>query len=395
MSADVLRRLHVFAFGSHAGILEEVSGDGRPPTYRFSYDGNATTPVSVLLPLSKKVFVTERLPAIFSQNLPEGIRLARLQEAGRVARVDDAFGLLGITGQSCLGHLQFSVSENPPSESLPAVSVTDSRDRVLRLIEESLLQGISGVQPKLLGEMPRTLVAQNVIVKTSGDDYPDLALNEWLTLRAAASCGIVVAGSRLSEDGQSLLVSRFDRSSDGSMLAVEEAASLIGLSATEKYLGSYENIAEAIERNTFSPEADIERFFRQLVFCCAVRNGDAHMKNFALLSDGSACALSPAYDLVTTGAYVGPGEYENPALCLSWGNFSKRWWSPAELLSFAENELSIPSKKAGQIMSDVVDGLASAAGTLSSSGMEGAMRRCWEDGLRQLAVAPPRRGRSP
>ncbi len=46
--------------------------------------------------------------------------------------------------------------------------------------------------------------------------------------------------------------------------------------------------------------------FRLFVLNCAVRNGDAHLKNFGVVYDDtrSDARLAPVYDIVTTSAYL-------------------------------------------------------------------------------------------
>jgi serine/threonine-protein kinase HipA len=65
---------------------------------------------------------------------------------------------------------------------------------------------------------------------------------------------------------------------------------------------------------------------------CAIRNGDAHLKNFAILYDdveGDA-HLAPAYDLITTTVYL---PRDRMALTL---NGTSLWPSAKNLLLFGE-----------------------------------------------------------
>ena len=49
---------------------------------------------------------------------------------------------------------------------------------------------------------------------------------------------------------------------------------------------------------------DMERFFELVVFNYIYANGDAHLKNFALLKHPEGYRLSPAYDLLNTALHV-------------------------------------------------------------------------------------------
>ncbi len=54
-------------------------------------------------------------------------------------------------------------------------------------------------------------------------------------------------------------------------------------------------------------QSEVERYFRYVAFSCLVGNGDAHLKNFALLYSADQHApilkLSPMYDVVNTTCY--------------------------------------------------------------------------------------------
>ncbi len=52
------------------------------------------------------------------------------------------------------------------------------------------------------------------------------------------------------------------------------------------------------------PARDLAAFFEQLAFSVMGRNGDAHLKNFALTyTSPEDAALSPMFDVVTTAIY--------------------------------------------------------------------------------------------
>jgi serine/threonine-protein kinase HipA len=51
---------------------------------------------------------------------------------------------------------------------------------------------------------------------------------------------------------------------------------------------------------------DLEKLFTLIVLNCALRNGDAHLKNFGMVYEDvlGAARLAPVYDLVTTAVYL-------------------------------------------------------------------------------------------
>jgi len=97
---------------------------------------------------------------------------------------------------------------------------------------------------------------------------------------------------------------RFDLKNDGTCIAMEDMAVLQGKSTNDKYESSYESISKVLD--LFSSEAvtDKATLFKMLVHSCMVGNGDAHLKNFAMLYENlDGMRLSPLYDVVNTQIY--------------------------------------------------------------------------------------------
>ena len=194
-----------------------------------------------------------------------------------------------------------------------------AEDLFAELADRYLLRsGVSGVQPKLLvpenidamaANARASLVMPELIVKSGGEDFPGLAVNEYICMSIAREAGIAVPEFHLSENRKLFVMRRFDRSADGTALGFEDMAVLMGLSAADKYNASYERIAKAI-RAYCSPEqqpAALAQLFDQVVLSCLVGNGDAHLKNFGVVyghpHDGTV-SLAPAYDIINTTAYI-------------------------------------------------------------------------------------------
>lgn len=400
-----MRILHVFCNQKHVGIFSEFDDGGRV-AYRFKYDDGvmANQAVSLTMPVSKPEYVFPEVPYAFTQNFPEGERFLALQRLARVARVDDDFGILAIVGQTAIGRIQFSETLLPPSGNIPTVSLHDAtaggKNYFSRLISAvGVTQGVSGAQDKVLFDEMRTVASGRHILKAfDAERFPALAENEYWTTRAAVRCGIETSSVRLSDDRQVLIVDRFDVAGDGSMLGFEESGALRGFKNTQKYMATYESVAESIEDWSSNVLSDNSSFFRQLVFAVKVRNGDAHLKNFGLLSNGKSTRLAPAYDLVSTGAYVNKsaGEFENPALCLDNERFSKAWWGDDVLSDFARDILFLDKKTVTRIFINVQDGLHAAADEMLQADCSPEfepVRRCMVDDwlsayTRKPSVAP-------
>lgn len=185
---------------------------------------------------------------------------------------------------------------------------------------------ISGVQPKLSValEGQRLVPVQRsgqFILKPQTQEFPELPQNEYLSMQMGVLFGLRTASCLLLElaDGSpAFLVRRFDRYKQGSRLEklpCEDMQQILG--KHDKYDGSHEQIAGAIRRYcTFAP-LDMQRLFEVTLLNFAIGNGDAHMKNFSLLTDKEGnVALSPAYDLVSSRLVI-PNEADELALTVN------------------------------------------------------------------------------
>lgn len=137
--------------------------------------------------------------------------------------------------------------------------------------------------------------------------------NEHLTMQIASQVyGIETAWNGLcfTADNQPVYITkRFDIMPDGSKLPMEDFASLIGRTDKTngdeyKYEGSYDEIARAIVKYIPAYKIALENFLRMVVFNYIYANGDAHLKNFSVISQGEDFTLAPAYDLINTFVHI-------------------------------------------------------------------------------------------
>lgn len=154
----------------------------------------------------------------------------------------------------------------------------------------------------------------------------DMPVNEWLSMRWARDLfGLPVADCTLCfyGDGEpAYLVKRFDVKPDGSKRRMEDLAALGNVptqaNSGSKYEGSYEELASIIARYAVAPRIQLMLFFQYVVVNYLLCNGDAHMKNFALLEDDAGgMVLAPAYDVMNTRLHV-----EDSDFALSHGLFA-------------------------------------------------------------------------
>lgn len=310
-----LRHLRVDLNGAPCGDLRRES------QLVFSYGrDDATQPaVGLLMPPRQLVYRSNALFPVMDQNLPEGYLFERLR-ALYPKQPLTAMHLLGLIGDNGIGRLGFHL----PDATAPRPLAPLTQAELLRLpyspaLFDELVAaylstgfgtafGISGMQPKLMLPDRATIPVPNLIVKAGSEAYPGLAANEFLCLQAATRAGIAVPAHQLSDDGQLLVLERFDLQPDGKRLGFEDVAALMGLSVRDtlsdrKYQGSYETVAQVLKALSL-PAVDLARFFEQVAFTVMVRNGDGHLKNFGVGYDESwGARLAPMYDVVTTAIY--------------------------------------------------------------------------------------------
>ena len=312
-----------------------VGDEARSRGTTFAYESTTAMEraVSVTMPVRLASWDTAYgVAPIFEMNLPEGALRERLRLAfAKATGTFDDFDLLTIVGRSQLGRVRFTAMDVVLKEGVPFQSVdeiVESRrgGELYRYLLEKFAvhSGISGVQPKFLirdeGKLSgglkseRTLSpsfrgATHIVKFWDATEYPELAANEFFCLKAAARCGLEVPPHRLAVDGSSLVMERFDLRPDGRYRGFEDFCVLNARRTEEKYRGSYETAVVKRFRQ-FARSADFLpeclRLFTLIALNCALRNGDAHLKNFGILYDevlGDA-HLAPVYDLVTTAVYL-------------------------------------------------------------------------------------------
>ena len=304
--------------------------------------------VSLSMPVRKKNYIHKRLHPIFEMQLPEGYLRAVIQKHFAKLTETDDFGLLNLLSPSIRGRLAYGNDNNFQSSpySLDELITPLETNLFQELIERFALHSpLSGVQPKVLATVTNkaTLTLDQYIVKAWGQDYPELALNEFICMTAVKAAGIPVPEFYLSSDSQLFIMKRFDIVPNERCLGFEDMCVLQGKSREDKYNSSYERIAKTI-KSFVSPlyqRQSLEQFFKMLVINTHLQNGDAHLKNFGVVyNDETDVKLSPAYDVVSTSCYI-----RNDVGALTMMG-SKKWWSQKFLIQFAQTSCDISKLRA-------------------------------------------------
>jgi serine/threonine-protein kinase HipA len=246
---------------------------------------------------------------------------------------------------------------------------------------------ISGVQPKLsmrLDDDHLIPVARDgqFILKPQTQEFAELPQNEYLCMSMGKRFGLRIAPClllELSDGAPAYVVKRFDRYKRGrrvEKLACEDMQQILG--GPDKYAGSHEQIAQAVGHHcTFAP-LELQRLFEVVIFNFAIGNGDAHRKNFSLLtSEDGTIALSPAYDLVSSRLAI-PVESDEFALT---ANGERNRLRRVDFLAFAEH-ISITLDHAERQIAKLLDLRGAFAEMIDASILSPDLR----DGLTEILM---------
>jgi serine/threonine-protein kinase HipA len=379
--------LKVWTDGAEAGLLDRFRDRGSS----FAYLPNvaAERAVSVTMPVRLPSWnITFGLPPIFEMNLPEGVLRERLRLAfAKATGTFDEFDLLSIVGRSQVGRVRYTGDKEQLYEDVPFQSIDEilarrrDGDLFRYLIEKfASFSGISGVQPKILVRDEQASAAlrearprlsqsyrgaTHIVKLWEPNEYPQLAANEHFCLTVAKKCGLAVPPYRLAEDAMALVIDRFDLRPDGTYRGFEDFCVLNARRTDEKYRGSYEtSIMKRLQEfaNSSHVNEDLEELFTLIALNCSLRNGDAHLKNFAVVYDDvlGEARLAPVYDLVTTAVYL---PKDSMALTM---NGTTKWPSSKELRRFGETRMGGTPAKVRQILERIDEAMAQTGAEIRS-----------------------------
>jgi serine/threonine-protein kinase HipA len=371
--------LKAWTDGAETGFIDRLRERGT--TFGYLRPVEAERAVSMTMPVRIQSWDTAfGLAPIFEMNLPEGILRERIRLAfAKATGSFDEFDLLSVVGRSQVGRIRYTGAEEALDEEVPFQSVDEILEsrrggELYRYLLERFAtsSGISGVQPKVLVRdevdaialtgagrrvSPSYRGATHIVKFWEPNEFPQLAANEYFCLKVAERCGLDVPRYRLSDDGMALVLDRFDLRPGGSYRGFEDFCVLNARRTDEKYRGSYETSVLKRLQQFVSPSSqadDSESLFTLIALNCALRNGDAHLKNFGICYDDvlGEARLAPVYDLVTTTVYM---PRDSMALTL---NGTTRWPGARELQRFGETRAFSTPSRIRRILQRVSDALA-------------------------------------
>jgi serine/threonine-protein kinase HipA len=382
--------IKVWTDGAEAGLLDR-SGD-RGSTFLYLPETIGERAVSATMPVRLASWeVRFGLPPIFEMNLPEGVLRERLRLAfAKATGTFDDFDLLAIVGRSQIGRIRYTGQKENLEENVPFQSVDEILERrrggdLFRYLIERFasFSGISGVQPKVLVRDEQAFAADHKDARLSQsyqgathivkfweqNEYPQLAANEYFCLKVAKKCGLDVPPFQLSDDAGALVIDRFDLRLDGTYSGFEDFCVLNARRTDQKYSGSYEtSILKRFQQFANSPNvyADLEKLFTLIALNCALRNGDAHLKNFGIIYEDvlGEARLAPVYDLVTTAVYL---PRDSMALTL---NGSTRWPATKDLQRLGETRIGGSPSQIRGILERIAEAIGSTSDEVRAYGKE-------------------------
>lgn len=267
------------------------------------------------------------LPTWFSHLLPEG----RLRQAvARAARTNHKreFSLLARVGRADLPGAVRVMPVRPVRS--PAVPEEEATENSVEAASPLLKFSLAGMQLKFSVHtgvkgltLPANGQAGNVILK-----FPDgragfvgVPEAELACLTVAGLAGIPTPEAWLADprevtgleewadrsSGSALAVTRFDRRMDDSRIHMEELAQVLdvptGQESAKYRKANIETVANVV--GALCGLDAVAEVIDRVVLNIMVGNGDAHLKNWAVVyDDGHTPTLSPVYDVLPTVLYI-------------------------------------------------------------------------------------------
>lgn len=280
-----------------------------------------------------------RLPVWFANLLPEGPFRDQVQAELGGKRKHELSTLVALA-EDLPGAVRIAIASDRTTTNAEATYAGEPRDFDTDGLK--IRFSLAGVQLKFsvlqrhngTVTLPAKGLGGDWIVKLPDRQFPGVPTNEHAMMTWARLAGLdvpeigTVSAEQLENIDPSLfvrpepayLVRRFDRSSNGGRIHMEDMAQVFDLYPADKYLRyTYHHIAKVV-RAVAGPDG-LDEFLRRLVFMVASGNSDMHHKNWSLLyPDGVHAKLAPAYDLVSTVVYSGVSD----ELALKLAK-SKRW----------------------------------------------------------------------
>ena len=403
--ASLQVRLH----GTQIGTLTRLPSDQNLFNFDTAYVDNASRPTLSLsfkdafgALLTDVLHTQTRLSPFFSNLLPEGSLRDYLAQRAQV-KPQREFFLAWVLGRDLPGALQI-VPED--AESLPREtrdtdeSPTDegpvNDNKILRFSLAGVQLKFSAVKKATAGlTVPADGVGGSWIVKLPSEKFGGVPENEFAMMTLAGLVGIDVPEIQLLPVSQisglpsgielmgdtAFAIKRFDRGPNGERVHIEDFAQVFGVYPERKYeRASYRNLARVIWVET--GEVGIVEFVRRLVFNALIGNADMHLKNWSLIyPDTRAAQLAPAYDYVSTVAYI-----PDDGMALKLVDSKKFQNMTLEQFDRLAEKAGLPRKTTLDTVLETVDTFRSVWADFNHSALGDGTRRAIDEHLAKLPL---------
>ena len=347
---NLIVQIEINGTGKYVGNIKGSSSEDAVFSYAENYLADPDCrPVSISLPLERRVFDVVSTKNFFEGLLPEGFT-RRCVAARMHADENDYLSILAEIGRECLGAVKI-FDENDRTDMMEYRKL--SAEEVLRFAREGAsesaelvarshlsLTGASGKAGLYYDEkkgewyLPVGEAPSTHIVKQSHVRLEKIVTNEQLCLLAARNLGIEIPESFIIQAGNQdeevlFATKRYDRKIlpgnrrlNGLVMPYrlhqEDFAQALGIASAEKYeknnAGYLRKMVELIRNYSAEPLKDQLKLWDICIFNFLIGNTDNHIKNFSLLysEDLKSVRLAPAYDMISTVIYE--SSTENMAL---------------------------------------------------------------------------------
>ena len=294
--------------------------------------------ISPHLPLSADI-PSLNIQRFLRNLLPEGSGLDELLSTFHLSK-NNTFGLVRALGADTPGALIILKSQQTLTHKSSFRIITndelekrlDNRDEFSLIIWDGKPRlSVAGVQDKInvvlnnknqLGFGDGSLCSTHIL-KFEKQQLSHLVLNEFITMRLAKRCGLLVANAQLLSFGKhkALLIERFDRKiislNEVKRRHIIDGCQALNLSPEYKYernFGSGRDVkhirdgASLIKLFNFSnqcenPAKTKQQMLDWVLFNILIFNYDAHGKNISFFVSSSGISVAPFYDLVNIKMY--------------------------------------------------------------------------------------------
>ncbi len=415
-----------------------IDGPGRVAAFEYTpeFAVSGIEPAPLTMPLDRRIYAFPALPpaafvglpGMLADALPDRFGHALidkwLAEQGRTPESFDAVERLCYVGTRAMGALEFEPVLGPigrRAEPVDVAALVSLASHVLAertsvgggLVEDNAtatLTDILRVGTSAGGARAKAVIAWNPKtnelrsgqgdapegfeqwllkfdgVRGSGDhgltDPSGFGVLEQAYAVMARAAGITMTPSRLLEEGgrRHFMTRRFDRTGGGGKIHLQSLAAMAHLDFNAPTSHSYEEAILTCRRLALAIEA-LEQLYRRMVFNVVARNQDDHVKNIAFLMDQEGeWSLAPAYDL--TYAWNPEGAWTSSHQMSL--NGKRDGFLRADLMAVARTA-SLKSRRAAEIVDEVIDTVGRWPAFAEEAGVEPAMMARVGRGHRRMA----------